>query len=109
MFRSSLEDITNTKLNVSSWRQASLPLSFGGLGIRKAEDLAYPAYLSSVYHSADLSNKILEKFGLNILDSEISLLLQLIFHLILFHWTMTPRKFRKNGIYQESKKFLMKC
>lgn len=76
MFRSTLEIITNTKLNVISWRQASLPLSFGGLGIRRATDLAYPAYLSSIHKSADLSNRILEKFGLSILDDEISMIMQ---------------------------------
>jgi len=66
----------NTKLEVISWKQASLPLSFGGLGIRKATDLAYPAYLSSVHQSANLSNAILEKFGLNILNNEVSSILQ---------------------------------
>jgi len=76
MFRSILEIITNTKLDVISWRQASLPLSFGGLGIRKATDLAYPAYLSSIHQSAKLSNDILEKFGLNIFNNEVSYILQ---------------------------------
>src|ERR1700761_631738 len=76
MFRSTLEIITNTKLNVISWRQASFPLSFGGLGVRKVSELAYPAYLSSMHQSAALSNKILEKFGLNILDDEISSTMQ---------------------------------
>lgn len=76
MFRTTLEIITNTKLNVISWRQASLPLSFGGLGIRRATELAYPAYLSSVHQSATLANEILEKFGLNILDNEISMIMQ---------------------------------
>ena len=76
MFRSTLEIITNTKLNVISWRQASFPLSFGGLGVRKVTELAYPAYLSSMHQSAALSNKILEKFGLNILDDEVSSIMQ---------------------------------
>jgi len=76
MFRSTLEIITNTKLEVIQWKQASLPLSFGGLGIRKATDLAYPAYLSSIHQSSKLSNAILEKFGLNILNNEISIILQ---------------------------------
>ena len=47
-FRSTLEAITNVKLDEFSWNQGSLPLAFGGLGIRKVEDLALPAYLSSV-------------------------------------------------------------
>lgn len=70
MFRSTLEIISNTKINVISWSQASLPLSFGGFGIRKATEIAYPAYLSSIYQSSDLSNSILEKYGLTILNHE---------------------------------------
>jgi hypothetical protein len=71
IFRSSLEFITNTKMDEVSWRQASLPLSFSGLGIRKVSDLAIPAYLSSLYNSVDLSNKILQKFCMNVLDQEL--------------------------------------
>ena len=32
----------------STWIQSSLPISMGGLGIRKASEVAVPAYLSSV-------------------------------------------------------------
>ena len=49
IFRSTLEAITNVRMDEFSWNQASLPLSFGGLGIRKVRDIAIPAYLSSVY------------------------------------------------------------
>src|SRR5208337_5510036 len=31
------------------WSQASLPVCYGGLGIRRTEELALPAYLASVY------------------------------------------------------------
>ena len=68
IFRDTLEAITNNKLDEFSWDQASLPLVFGGLGIRKVEDLALPAYLLSVYSSADLSDQILRKFSISVLD-----------------------------------------
>ena len=45
----SLQTILNTKLNELSWNQASLPVSFGGIGGRKSQDLALPAFISSVY------------------------------------------------------------
>ena len=76
LFRSSLEAITNTRLDLVSWKQASLPLSFGGLGIRKSSELAYPAYLSSVHQSSKLSDEILSKFGLTILNDDVSSILQ---------------------------------
>lgn len=62
VFRSTLEAITNVKLSDFSWDQASLRLIFGGLGIRKVEDIAKSAYLSSVHSTSDLSNMILRKF-----------------------------------------------
>jgi len=71
IFRSTLETITNVRMSEFSWDQATLPLAFGGLGIRKVEDLALPAYLSSVYSSSELSNKLLEKFNLQIIDNNI--------------------------------------
>lgn len=71
IFRSTLEAITNVRLLDFSWDQASLPLAFGGLGIRKVEDLAVPAYLSSVFSSSDLSNEILHKFNIQIIDNTI--------------------------------------
>ena len=43
-----LDSIINIQLDNEMWMQASLPINSGGLGIRKACDLALPAYLSSV-------------------------------------------------------------
>ena len=39
--------------------QATLPVKHGGLGIRKATDIALPAYFSSLAASVDLANRIL--------------------------------------------------
>ncbi len=68
LFRSTLEGIANVKLGELSWDQASLPLVFGGLGIRKVEDLALPTYLSSVYSSSALSNELLKNFNIELID-----------------------------------------
>ena len=63
-----MEIITNNKIDQVAWTQASLPLRFAGLGLRKLADLAHPAYFSSVYQSVDLANIILVKYNLSILD-----------------------------------------
>jgi len=62
LFRTTLESISNTKIDGRNWLQASL----SGLGIRRLQDLSHPAYWSSFYSSAGLSNLILQKFNLDI-------------------------------------------
>lgn len=54
-----------------SWDQA-----YDGLGIRKVEDLAIPAYLSSLYFLSDLSYKFLQKFDLHFVDDAILQLIE---------------------------------
>ena len=44
-----LKEVLNTDLSDLAWDQSSLPVKQGGLGIRKASDLALPAFLSSAY------------------------------------------------------------
>ena len=46
--RLALQRILNVQMEGSTWVQSSLPISMGGLGIRKASEVAVPAYLSSV-------------------------------------------------------------
>jgi hypothetical protein len=48
VLQESLQTNLNTKLNELSWNQASLPVSFGGIGVRKSQDVALPAFISSV-------------------------------------------------------------
>ena len=43
-----LKVILNVDMNGVIWKQATLPVSSGGLGVRLATDLALPAFLSSV-------------------------------------------------------------
>ena len=54
-----LEDTLNIALDDESWTQATLPVRDGGLGIRKAEDLAIPAYCSSLHASKSLADTLL--------------------------------------------------
>lgn len=39
----------NINLNPLQWTQTTLPISFGGLGIRRPEDISLPAFISSSY------------------------------------------------------------
>lgn len=42
------ESIANCRLNDEQWSKVSMPIRFGGMGIRKCEDIALPAFLSSI-------------------------------------------------------------
>ena len=61
VLRSILSGITNTHFNEDdpAWTQASLPVKFGGLGIRSAVQLAPSAFLTSAAGSSDLVHDIL--------------------------------------------------
>jgi hypothetical protein len=59
LIRSTLETVLNISLSTSAWTQATLPVSVGGLGIRKATDIALPCYLSSIVGSSTLQHTIL--------------------------------------------------
>ena len=48
----------NVNLAEDAWRQASLPLRFGGLGLRGVADLALPCYLASAHSTLRLSQRI---------------------------------------------------
>ena len=54
-----LEDIININLGQEAWTQSSLPVKQGGLGIRKATDLALSAFLSSAFSSANGASALL--------------------------------------------------
>ena len=58
--RSLLSDITNVSLTVDSiWLQASLPVRAGGIGIRRAAQLAPSAFLTSAAGCSELIRQIL--------------------------------------------------
>ncbi|CAG9817216.1 unnamed protein product [Phaedon cochleariae] len=53
----------------SAWTQASFPVNKGGLGIRRTEELALPAYLASVHSVAGLDTSIIPEF---VVENEVS-------------------------------------
>jgi hypothetical protein len=57
--RKTLQSLINVDLCDSAWNQATLPVSFGGLGVRRASDLALPAFLSSVAGSNSVPLQLL--------------------------------------------------
>jgi hypothetical protein len=59
IIRNTLQSIINVDLCDSAWNRATMPVSFGGLGVRRASDLALPAILSSVAGSSSLSLQLL--------------------------------------------------
>ena len=59
VIRQTLNVILNIDLSDVIWKQATLPVSSGGLGIRLAVDLALPAFLSSCNGASDLTLRLL--------------------------------------------------
>jgi hypothetical protein len=60
VLRQCLCDITNVSLNDNNWKQASLPVNAGGLGIRSISAIALSAFLASEYSTQLLQNRLLE-------------------------------------------------
>lgn len=46
-------------MNAQQWTQASLPISFGGIGIRKLKDICLPEFISSTHGVESLVSRIL--------------------------------------------------
>ena len=57
--RESLSRITNINYSNMAWAQASLPVRSGGLGVRKANDIALPCYISSALTAQTLVEAII--------------------------------------------------
>ncbi|XP_052738626.1 antichymotrypsin-2 [Bicyclus anynana] len=57
--RITLEKILNLHFDDQSWNQATLPVKYGGIGVRKMSSVALPAFLSSVHSIKELSSRIL--------------------------------------------------
>ena len=55
----SIQSICNINLDSATWLQATLPTSKGGLGIRRASDVALPAFLASCHRPQELVNAVL--------------------------------------------------
>lgn len=61
VIRSTLQNIINVTLSDDVWEQATLPVASGGLGIRRATDVALPAFMSSVTCSHTLITQLLPR------------------------------------------------
>ena len=59
VIRKTLKIILNVDLSDVNSKQATLPVSTGGLGVRLAVDLALPAFLSSVHGASELTLQLL--------------------------------------------------
>ena len=59
VLRSSLFTTLNVELTEDAWMQASLPVRWGGLGVRSAVSLAAPAYLASAAGTLDRVTNLL--------------------------------------------------
>ena len=66
LIRLNLESILNIKLNQTSWTQATLPIKFGGLGIRRLEDICLPSFLASSYGVLDFIKLNFSSYGADI-------------------------------------------
>ena len=62
--RHCLSDHINVRLSDDAWKQASLPVRFGGLGVRSVSDLALPCFLASAHSAYELVSSILGHAGL---------------------------------------------
>lgn len=80
LFKACLESILNLQLDDKSWSLASLPISFGGLGIRRLSDICIPAFLASAFGCSDFIKSQILNYGD---ESEIHLLSE-----ALLHWNM---------------------
>jgi hypothetical protein len=59
LLRSCVCTISNTDMTDLQWIQASLPVRYGGLGIRRVSSLAPSAFLASAAGTCDLQSKLL--------------------------------------------------
>ena len=52
--RAAITRTCNITISDDSWLQASLPIRMGGIGVRRMEDVALPAYISSMSATQEL-------------------------------------------------------
>ena len=62
--RKAVENITNVGFDEDSWVQAGLPVSLGGLGVRRAVDVALPAFAASMHSVGELVEVILSRVNM---------------------------------------------
>ena len=73
VLRDSLSVVINVDLDGDRWRQASLPVRWGGLGVRGVVLLAPSAYLASAASTAELTSTLLPARLRDVNDSGIAI------------------------------------
>lgn len=58
-----MEGIFNVRFEADQWIQATLPIRYGGLGLRRVRDVSIPAFLASAHGVAGLVTDILSCDG----------------------------------------------
>ena len=76
LLRSTLTVTLNVDLTDPGWHQATLPIRWGGLGVRSAVSLAAPAYLASAAKTADLVLHLLPPNMKQAMDASIDVAFQ---------------------------------
>ncbi|HSN23077.1 MAG TPA: hypothetical protein VLS45_02715, partial [Methylomicrobium sp.] len=69
LLRSALSHICNLTFTDDQWKQASLPVRNGGLGVRSVAQLASSAFLASAASTLPLQSRILRNFHLDAEDN----------------------------------------
>ena len=75
--RSALSSLLNIELSTSGWNQSTLPVRWGGIGIRSAHRLAPSAFLASAAGASDLLSVLLPSWTLAIPDPTVEEALRL--------------------------------
>jgi hypothetical protein len=68
VLRQNLCDITNVNISDDQWKQASLPVNSGGLGVRSISAIAPSAFLASESSTLQLQNQLLDRCSYDIHD-----------------------------------------
>ena len=72
--RACLVTITNVDINDDQWKQASLPVKAGGLGIRSVTAIASSAFLASVFSTQQLQSQLLSRCSFDLHDHQFDLI-----------------------------------
>ena len=88
--RETLTSILNVALDDRAWLQATLPIRFGGLGVRKISSVSLPAFLSSVHSTETLTRKILS-LGMQHVSTPLRHPIFLVLHAVLVRLLQVPK------------------
>jgi hypothetical protein len=71
ILRDCLTDITNVQISDNQWKQASLPVKAGGLGIRSVSSIASSCFLASVSGTGQLQSLLLARCSSDMHDRQL--------------------------------------